>query len=72
MGLGSNSRYCDYFNTLEIRLMTDYEIEKQIRQMLDKYQQSDFTKSEVRRCLAEVFSRRLKDYFLKKSINQTK
>ena len=46
--------------------MTDYEIEKQIRQMLDKYQQSDFTKSEVRRCLAEVFSRRLKDYFLKK------
>lgn len=42
--------------------MSNYEIEKQIRQMLDKYQQSDFTQRETRRCIAEIISHKIKEH----------
>ena len=45
--------------------MTNYEIEKQIRQMLYKFQQSNFTKQETRRVIAEVIANKLKKYFKK-------
>ena len=45
--------------------MTDYEIEKQIRQMLEKFQHSDFTKKEPRRVIAELIAHKLKKYFKK-------
>ena len=45
--------------------MTDYEIEKQIRQMLEKFKDSDFTKKEPRRVIAEVITNKLKKYFKK-------
>tara|TARA_Y100000310_G_scaffold158663_1_gene158087 strand:- start:330 stop:479 length:150 start_codon:yes stop_codon:yes gene_type:complete len=41
--------------------MTYYEIEKQIRNMLEKYKLSNFTNAETRRCIAEVITTRLKD-----------
>ena len=63
MGLGAFNSNSYNFNTLE---MTDYETEKQIKQMLDKYQQSDFTKSETRRCIAEVIANRLKKHIAQK------
>ena len=39
--------------------MTSYEIESQIRRMLDKFQHSDFSKREVRRCISNVIANRL-------------
>tara|TARA_B100000287_G_C20457328_1_gene711901 strand:- start:581 stop:730 length:150 start_codon:yes stop_codon:yes gene_type:complete len=41
----------------------EYKIEKQIREMLDKYQKSDFTKKEVRRCISETLAFKLKERF---------
>jgi len=46
--------------------MTDYEIEKQIRQMLEKFQQSDFTKQEPRRVIANAIANQLKKHLTKK------
>ena len=37
-----------------------HKVELQIRNMLDKYQLSDFTSTETRRCLAEVITSKLK------------
>ena len=42
--------------------MNNNEIEKQIKQMLDKFQQSNFTNDEARRCIAEVMATKLKKY----------
>ena len=44
-------------------MTSDYEIERQIRLMLEKFQQSDFTQRETRRCIAEVMTNKLKKYF---------
>ena len=45
--------------------MTDYEIEKQIMLVLEKFQQSNFTNNEARRAIAEVITNKLKKYFNK-------
>ena len=42
--------------------MTNYEIEKQIKLMLDKFQQSNFTNNEARRCIANVIAENLKEH----------
>ena len=39
--------------------MKNYKIEKQIRNMLDKFKQSDFTKKEVRRVIAEIITHKI-------------
>ena len=46
-------------------MTSDYEIERQIRLMLKKFQQSDFTQKETRRCIAEVMANKLKKVFQK-------
>ena len=45
--------------------MSDYEIEKQIRQMLEQFKHSDFTKKEPRRVIAEVIATKLKEHINK-------
>ena len=45
--------------------LTDYQIEKQIRLMLDKFKQSDLSQKKDRHCIAEVIANRLKKYFKK-------
>ena len=42
--------------------MTDYEIERQVRQVLERFQQSNFTDSEARRCIANVIANKLKKH----------
>ena len=42
--------------------MTDYEIGKQIRQMLEKFKHSAFTQKEPRRVIAEVMASKLKEH----------
>jgi hypothetical protein len=45
--------------------MTDYEIEKQIMLVLEKFQQSNFTNNEAKRVISKEIASKLKKYFKK-------